>query len=95
MSNPLHEFGQDASKLAHERIIDPAEDLIQDAKSALQNGARQVRTALTADATQAQAGLDQLCHQTGRWIAANPFTSVGLAALAGAAVAMAGRSTRF
>jgi ElaB/YqjD/DUF883 family membrane-anchored ribosome-binding protein len=94
MSNTLHELGQDASKLAHERLIDPAKDLIQDAKTALQSGANQARTVLTEDANQAQESLSRLCQQTGRWIGANPFTSVGMAILVGAAMMLAGRSTR-
>jgi ElaB/YqjD/DUF883 family membrane-anchored ribosome-binding protein len=95
MSNTLHELGQDASRLAQERIIDPAEDLVQDAKTVLRNGAQQVRAVLTEDANQAQESLSRLCQQTGRWIATNPFTAVGLGILAGAAMALAGRATRF
>ena len=95
MSNTLHEIGQDANKLAHERIIDPAQDLILDAKTALENGAHQARTVLMADANEAQESLSRICRQTGRWIGENPFTSVGLAILVGASMVLAGRATRF
>lgn len=94
MSNTLQELRQDASKLAHERVIDPGMELAHDAKVAVQNGVEQARTVLKADANEARESLGRLCQQTGRWIAANPFTAVGAALLAGAVMAMAGRSAR-
>ncbi len=94
MNTTLQDIKQDASKLAHERVIDPAMDLAHEAKTAIQHGAEQARTVLLADANEARESLGRLCQQTGRWIAANPFTSVGVALLAGAVMALAGRSTR-
>jgi ElaB/YqjD/DUF883 family membrane-anchored ribosome-binding protein len=94
MSTPLHDLGQDAGKLAREHIIDPARDLIQDARTNLQNTTHQVRSHLKADAHQARESLGQLHRQTSHWIAANPFTAVGLALLTGAAMAAATRSAR-
>lgn len=83
MSNNLHELGQDAGKLAQEHVIDPAMNLIQDAKAAVQDGA-----------THSKESLSRLCHAAGKWISANPFTSVGLAVLAGAALTSMGRPAR-
>lgn len=94
MSTTLQDLKQDASKLAHERVIDPGLELAHEAKAAMQHGAEQARTVLMADAHEARESLGRLCQQTGRWIAANPFTSVSVALLAGAVMAMAGRSTR-
>jgi len=94
MSNNLHDLAQDAGKLAHDRLIDPAMNLMHEAKSAVQSSATQARDALSADVAQTQESLTRMCHATGRWISANPFTSVGLAVLAGVALTSAGRSTR-
>ncbi len=94
MSNSLHDLGQDASKLVHDRVIDPAKDLLQDAKTAVQKGAQQAGDVLVADAALAQESLSRMCKQTGRWIAANPFTSVSLALVVGAAAAAASKMPR-
>lgn len=94
MSDTLHDIGQDAGKLAREHVTEPARDLIHDASTAVQQGARQARNIRVADADQAQESLSRLCRQTGCWIAVNPFTSVGLALLAGAAMGLVARSTR-
>jgi ElaB/YqjD/DUF883 family membrane-anchored ribosome-binding protein len=94
MNHSLHDLGQDANKLAHERLIDPAKDLIHDAKVAVEHGVHQARSVLAADATLAQESISRLCQKTGRWISANPFTSVSLALVVGVAAATLGRPVR-
>lgn len=94
MSNTLHALGQDASKLARERIFDPAKHLITDAKATLQNETHQASSIPKADLHQAQESLDRLHRKTERWIATHPFTSVGLALMAGLAMAAVSRSVR-
>ncbi len=94
MSNTLHDLGQDASKLARERILDPAKNLIAEARTTLQHETQQAQSILKADARQAKESLVRLRRQSSDWIAAHPLTSVSLALLAGVAMGTAARSVR-
>jgi ElaB/YqjD/DUF883 family membrane-anchored ribosome-binding protein len=68
----LHALADDATKLAHTQLMDPAMKAL-----------RQTRSAMMDRATQAERSMAQQCDRLANQITASPFTAVAIAFAAG------------
>jgi ElaB/YqjD/DUF883 family membrane-anchored ribosome-binding protein len=92
MNQDLQNFGEDAARLASEKIIGPAMAMAHDAQHAITEQFDSTRKVISRDMACARDNTARCCDRTSAWISANPLTSVGLALLAGMALTTMGRN---